>query len=58
VTNAIVLEELAYGDAALAIAAAAPSVFAYAIADQGSEAQRERYLPAFCGERYPARRWR
>jgi len=54
VTNAIVLEELAYGDAALAIAAATPSVFAYAIADQGSEAQRERYLPVFCGERYPA----
>ena len=54
VTNAIVLEELAYGDAALAIAAATPSVFAYAIADQGSEAQRERYLPAFCGERYQA----
>ena len=45
VTNAIVLEELAYGDATLAIAAAAPSVFAYAIADQGSEAQRAA-LPA------------
>ena len=37
VTNAIVLEELAYGDAALAVAAAAPSLFAYAIADQGSD---------------------
>lgn len=54
VTNAIVLEELAYGDAALALAAAAPSLFAYAIADQGSDAQRRRYLPAFCGERYQA----
>lgn len=52
VTNAIVLEELAYGDASLALAAAAPSVVAYAIADQGSEAQRQRWLPAFCGERY------
>ncbi|HSQ01026.1 MAG TPA: acyl-CoA dehydrogenase family protein [Candidatus Dormibacteraeota bacterium] len=52
ITNAIVLEELAYGDATLAIAAAAPSLFAYAIADQGSDAQRQRYLPAFCGERY------
>jgi len=54
VTNAIVLEELAYGDATLAIAAAAPSLFAYAIADQGSEAQRATYLPALCGERYQA----
>lgn len=54
VTNAIVLEELAYGDATLALAAAAPSLFAYAIADQGSEAQRQRHLPAFCGERHQA----
>lgn len=52
VTNAIVLEELAHGDAALALAAAAPAPFAYAIADQGSEAQRRRHLPAFCGERF------
>jgi alkylation response protein AidB-like acyl-CoA dehydrogenase len=52
VTNAIVLEELAYGDATLALAATAPSLFAYAIADQGSEAQRRQYLPAFCGARY------
>jgi alkylation response protein AidB-like acyl-CoA dehydrogenase len=52
VTNAVVLEELAYGDAALALAAAAPSAFAYAVADQGSAAQRQRYLPAFCGERF------
>ena len=52
VTNAVVLEELAYGDATLALAAAAPSAFAYAVADQGSDAQRQRYLPAFCGERF------
>ncbi len=54
VTNAVVLEELAYGDAALALAAAAPSLFAYAVADQGTEAQRQAYLPALCGERYHA----
>ena len=54
VTNAIVLEELAYGDAALALAAAAPSSFAYAILDQGTDEQRARYLPAFGGERYTA----
>jgi alkylation response protein AidB-like acyl-CoA dehydrogenase len=54
VTNAIVLEELAYGDAALALAAVAPSLFAYAVADQGSEGQRATYLPALCGARYQA----
>ncbi|MEO8605395.1 MAG: acyl-CoA dehydrogenase family protein [bacterium] len=52
VTNAIVLEELAYGDAALALAAVAPSLFAYAVADQGSDAQRAAYLPALCGTRF------
>ena len=54
VTNAIVLEELAWGDAALALAALAPAGFAYAIADQGSEAQKKKYLPMFCGEDYCA----
>jgi alkylation response protein AidB-like acyl-CoA dehydrogenase len=53
-TNAIVLEELAWGDAALAVAAVAPAGFAYAIADQGTEEQKEAYLPLFCGEQYTA----
>ena len=51
-TNALVLEELAYGDATLAVAATAPSLFANAIADQGSGEQKQRYLPAFCGDRF------
>ncbi len=54
VTNAIVLEELAWGDAALALAALAPAGFAHAIADQGTEAQKQKYLPMFCGEDYCA----
>ena len=54
VTNAILLEELAHGDAALALAAVAPSQFANAILDHGSEEQRKRYLPLFCGPRYHA----
>jgi len=53
-TNAIVLEELAYGDATLAIAATAPSLFAYAVLDQGSEEQKQTYLPLFCGDTYHA----
>ena len=54
VTNAIVLEELAFGDAALALAAAAPSLFALPIVDQGTEAQKQRWLPAFAGDAFPA----
>ena len=52
VTNAIVLEELAHGDAALAIAAVAPSLFANALVDHGTEEQKQAHLPAFCGDAY------
>jgi len=50
----IVLEELAFGDAALALVASASSGFAYAIADQGTEEQKKKYLPPLCGEKYTA----
>jgi alkylation response protein AidB-like acyl-CoA dehydrogenase len=50
ITNAIVLEELAHGDAALALAALTPSLFAHAIADHGTEEQQRAYLPLFCGD--------
>ncbi|MAG30722.1 MAG: hypothetical protein CL908_07525 [Deltaproteobacteria bacterium] len=52
VTNAILLEELALGDASLAMAALAPSLFANAVLDQGSEDQKQALLPLFCGERF------
>jgi alkylation response protein AidB-like acyl-CoA dehydrogenase len=54
VTNAIVLEELACGDPALALAVVSPSLFAFPIADQGTEEQKARYLPAFGAERFHA----
>ena len=54
VTNAIVLEELAHGDATLAMAALAPSLLVTALVGQGSEQQKQTYLPLFCGERYQA----
>jgi alkylation response protein AidB-like acyl-CoA dehydrogenase len=54
VTNAILYEELAWGDATLAIAALSPAAFAFAIADQGSDAQKKEYLPLFCTESYHA----
>jgi alkylation response protein AidB-like acyl-CoA dehydrogenase len=54
ITNAIVTEELAWGDATLAVAALAPSAFANAVQDQGTDAQRQALLPLFCGERFHA----
>ena len=52
VTDAILLEELAHGDASLAMAAVAPSLFANAILDQGSDDQKQALLPLFCGESF------
>jgi len=50
-TNAIILEELAHGDASLTLAATAASAFAYAVADQGTGEQKQQFLPALCGDR-------
>ncbi len=47
VTSAIVLEELAFGDAGLAVAASAPSLFVNAVLDHGTEEQQQTYLPLF-----------
>ncbi|MEE8582242.1 MAG: acyl-CoA dehydrogenase family protein [Myxococcota bacterium] len=48
VTNAILLEELAFGDASLALAALAPSLLVNALLDLGSQEQKRRLLPLFC----------
>jgi alkylation response protein AidB-like acyl-CoA dehydrogenase len=54
VTNAMVLEELAWGDASLAVAATSPSAFANAVLDQGTEEQKKSLLPLFCKEKFHA----
>jgi alkylation response protein AidB-like acyl-CoA dehydrogenase len=54
ITNAIILEELAWGDIALAIAALTPATFANAIVDYGSDEQKQALLPLFCGDSYHA----
>lgn len=48
-TTAIALEELAHGDAGLAVAALAPSGFVNALLDHGTEEQKKRLLPGLCG---------
>ncbi len=54
ITNAMILEELAFGDPALAIASTAPSIFAFAINDFGTDEQKQAHLPRFCGEKFAA----
>jgi alkylation response protein AidB-like acyl-CoA dehydrogenase len=49
-TNAILAEELAWGDATLAVAALTPAAFAFAVADQGSQEQKRELLPALCSD--------
>jgi acyl-CoA dehydrogenase len=48
VTNALVLEALAFGDLALALAITHSAAFPFAVLDQGSEEQKRRLLPSFC----------
>ena len=48
VTGAIVAEELAWGDAAIAMHLLAPRLVAYPILDAGTPEQREALLPRFC----------
>ncbi len=53
-SNAIILEDLAHGDMALALGATAPLGMVNALLDQGSDAQREKYLPRFCSGEFVA----
>ena len=46
IMNAIILEELAAGDMALAIAATLPSLFLYPILEMGTDEQKKKYITA------------
>ncbi len=52
VTGAIIAEELAYGDLGLALAMLSPALFAYPVLETGTEEQKKKYLPSFCGEKF------
>lgn len=54
VETTLILEELAYGDMAVAVAATLPSLFVQALLLSGNSAQQEKYLPILCAESYPA----
>lgn len=47
-------EELAWGDLSLALHIMTPALFALPVLLAGTEKQQRRYLPDFCGDRFPA----
>src|SRR5262244_609151 len=54
VTGVSLIEELAYGDAALALHLLAPRLLTIPLIVLGTEAQRARWLPAFAGSEFRA----
>jgi len=54
VTNVLIGEELGYGCATLATAILAPTAFIHPIIDFGTDAQKEKYLPMYAGEKFEA----
>lgn len=52
VTGALVAEELAWGDLAIALAILSPSLEALTIQDLGSDAQKQRWLPSLVAARF------
>jgi alkylation response protein AidB-like acyl-CoA dehydrogenase len=51
-TGALVAEELAWGDLALALAILSPALAALPVADFGSETQRREILPRYAGDAF------
>ncbi|NPA90820.1 MAG: acyl-CoA dehydrogenase, partial [Chloroflexi bacterium] len=54
-TGVLALEELAWGDLSIALHILTPALFATPVLLQGTEEQKQEYLPRFCEESfYPA----
>jgi alkylation response protein AidB-like acyl-CoA dehydrogenase len=52
VTGALIAEELAWGDLAIALAILSPSLTALPVSDFGTDAQKREILPAFTGANF------
>src|SRR5262245_52140467 len=52
ILSALVIEELAWGDLAIALAVLSPALVALPVCDFASPEQRRRWLPAFSGPRF------
>ncbi|MDY6933437.1 MAG: acyl-CoA dehydrogenase family protein [Spirochaetota bacterium] len=50
--SAIMVEELAWGDVSLSIAALSPLLMVIPLLEFGTEEQKEEYLPKFCGDKF------
>jgi alkylation response protein AidB-like acyl-CoA dehydrogenase len=53
-SNALIFEDLSHGDMSLALGSIVPMAFVNTLLDQGSDAQREKYLPLFCTGEFKA----
>jgi len=54
ITGSLIAEELAWGDLSIAMHVLCPALFAYPILEMGTETQKQRHLPLFCGDKYKA----
>jgi len=54
VTGALIAEELAWGDLSMAMHILSPALVVYPILEVGTEEQKKKYLPAFCGDKSKA----
>jgi alkylation response protein AidB-like acyl-CoA dehydrogenase len=54
ITGALIAEELAYGDLAIALAILSPGLVALPLSDFGSPQQRAELLPGYCAGQYAA----
>ena len=54
ITGSLIAEELAWGDLSITMHVLCPALFAYPVLEMGTDTQRRKYLPLFCGEKYKA----
>jgi acyl-CoA dehydrogenase len=54
ITGALLLEELAYGDAAITLELLAPRLVTIPLTALGTDAQKKQWLPRFAGDQYAA----
>jgi alkylation response protein AidB-like acyl-CoA dehydrogenase len=53
-TGALLAEELAWGDLSMAMHILSPALAIYPILEMGTEEQKQKYLPAFSGDKFMA----
>jgi len=54
ITGSLISEELAWGDLSMAMHILSPALLAYPVLETGTDAQRKKYLPLVCDEKFRA----